>query len=319
MFRTIATSARLLQPRAAAASGTRHGIALFVGASISFACMNTLAKFASQGLHLVEVSWGRYFFSLLFLGFVLPRLPAKRPLASARPTLQIGRSALLLGVTLMFFGAISYMPLVDAVAIGQTTPLIVTALAGPLLKERVGRQRWLAVGIGFVGVLVIIRPGLGTIQWAALIMLAAAMLNALYHLSTRALAGVDRPETTVVYTAIFGTCVLTAALPIVWTDPELWEIGELLVLGGLGFASQYLLAMAYTRAPASTLAPYAYLIIVWLGVLGYLVFGEVPDFWTVLGTLVVVAAGLYLYRHEVRSQLKPAAAPQSAEEIDEVG
>jgi drug/metabolite transporter (DMT)-like permease len=318
MLRTITASARSLHAEIAARSNTR-GIALFIGASVTFACMNTLAKFASRGLHVVEVSWGRYFFSLLFLGFLFPRLPAKRPFASARPMMQIGRSAFLLGVTLMFFGAIAYMPLVDAVAIGQTTPLIVTALAGPLLRERVGAQRWTAVAVGFLGVLVIIRPGLGTFHWAALVMLVAAVLNALYHLSTRALASVDRPETTVIYTAIFGTVVLTAALPFIWSDPELWEFGELLVLGGLGFTSQYLLAMAYARTPASTLAPYTYLIIVWLGVLGYVVFGEVPDFWTILGTLVVVVAGLYLYRHEARARVTPAAVPQSAEEIDEVG
>lgn len=150
-------------------------------------------------------------------------------------------------------------------------------------------------------------------------MVAAATLNALYHLSTRALSGVDRPETTVIYTALFGALVLTLLLPIVWTTPEPWEIAELLVLGGLGFASQYLLVMAYARAPASTLAPYTYLIIVWLGLLGYLVFGEIPDLWTVVGTVVIAASGLYVYRQEAKARRNARAAPQSAEEIGEVG
>ena len=121
-----------------ASFGLRHlGLKLLsiaLAASVSFACINTLAKYAAQGLHTVEVTWGRYFFSLLFLVLLVPRLPSKRPLASARPVLHIGRSALLLGVTLLFFAAIPHMPLVDAVAIGQTTPLIVTArssMSGP--------------------------------------------------------------------------------------------------------------------------------------------------------------------------------------------
>ena len=305
--------------QAAASAGALRGIALFIAASVSFACMNTLAKFAAQGLHTVEVTWGRYFFSLLFLALLVRRLPSKRPLASARPALQIGRSALLLGVTLLFFASIPHMPLVDAVAIGQTTPLIVTALAGPLLGETVGARRWAAVCVGFIGVIVIIRPGFGAIDWPALVMFVAATLNALYHLSTRVLSNVDRPETAVVYTALFGAGVLSLLLPVVWTAPELWEFGELLILGALGFASQYLLVMAYARAPASTLAPYAYLIIVWLGVLGYLVFGEIPDLWTIVGTVVIAAAGLYVYRQEANARRNARAAPQSAAEIDEVG
>jgi drug/metabolite transporter (DMT)-like permease len=309
------TTASSAHPRPAVAGDVAGGIALFIAASVCLAGINTLVKLAARGLPVLEVSWGRYLFSLPFLGFLLPRLPAERPLASSRPLLQLGRAALLLVVTLMLFAAITYIPLVDAIAIGQTTPLIVTALAGPLLGEQAGGSRWAAVGAGFLGVLVIIRPGLSVVHWAALIVLAAAGFNALYYISTRALASVDRPETTVVYTAIIGTVVLTLTLPFVWSRPDLGQLAELVALGALGFASQYLMTLAYMRAPASTLAPYTYLVIVWLGVLGYLVFGEVPDIGTILGTLVVVSAGLYLYRHEARSRRAPAA-PQP---VDKAG
>jgi drug/metabolite transporter (DMT)-like permease len=303
MNSSTASPVRPLPADAASPVGsTASGIALFIAASLCFAGINTLVKLASRGLHVLEVSWGRYAFSLLFLGFLLPRLPAKRPLASSRPALQVGRAALLIAVTLMLFVAITYIPLVDAIAIGQTTPLMVTALAGPLLGERAGAARWAAVAIGFFGVLVIIRPGLGTVHWASVVVLAAAVFNALYYISTRALASIDRPETTVIYTAIIGAAVLTLTLPFVWSRPDMGQLAELLALGALGFASQYLMTLAYMRAPASTLAPYTYLIIVWLAVLGYLVFGEVPDPWTAIGALVVVASGLYLYRHEARSR-----------------
>jgi drug/metabolite transporter (DMT)-like permease len=298
-------------PPAVAASpegSTAGGIALFIAASVCLAGINTLVKLASRGLHVLEVSWGRYVFSLLFLGLLIPRLPAKQPFSSSRPALQLGRAALLIIVTLMLFVAITYIPLVDAVAIGQTTPLMVTALAGPLLGERTGATRWAAVAIGFLGVLVIIRPGLGTVHWATVLVLFAAAFNALYYISTRALAAVDRPETTVIYTAIIGTAVLTLTLPFVWSRPDMGQLAELLALGALGFASQYLMTMAYMRAPASTLAPYTYLVIVWLAGLGYLVFGEVPDRWTVIGTLVVVASGLYLYRHEAHARPTQTAA-----------
>jgi len=281
--------------------------------------MNTLAKYASQGLHVVEVTWGRYAFSLLFIALLVPRVRQKRPFASARPLLQIVRSALLLGVTLLFFAAIRFMPLVDAVAIGQTTPLMITALAGVLLGEKVGLRQWAAVGTGFAGVLVVMRPGLGVMEWAAVLMLGAAAFNALYHLSTRMLASVDPPETTIIYTGAVGTCVLSAALPLFWSAPELWEFGLLAVLGFLGFVSQYLLILAYARTPASTLAPYTFLITVWLGLLGYMVFGELPDLWTVVGALVIIGSGLYVYQSEARKRRNARAAPQSAEEIGEVG
>lgn len=303
----------------AAMRSAAHGILLFLGASVSFACMNTLAKYASQGLHVIEVTWGRYAFSLLLVALLVPRVRQKRPFASARPLLQVVRSALLLGVTALFFAAISLMPLVDAAAIGQTTPLMITALAGVLLGERVGFRQWAAVVAGFIGVLVVMRPGFGAIEWAAVLMLGAAALNALYHLATRMLASIDPPETTIIYTGVVGSAVLTAALPIFWTTPEPAEIALLAGLGFLGFLSQYLLILAYARAPASTLAPYTFLITVWLGLLGYTVFGELPDVWTIAGTLMIVGSGFYIYQAEAQSHGRARAAPQTGEEIDEIG
>jgi drug/metabolite transporter (DMT)-like permease len=163
------------------------------------------------------------------------------------------------------------------------------------------------------------RPGLGVIDWAAFAMLGAAIFNALYHLSTRVLASVDRPETTIVYTGLVGALVLTVAVPFVWSAPDMQDWIELAACGFFGFIGHYLLAMAYARAPASTLAPYAYVITIWLGLLGYLVFGHIPDAWTVAGCAIIVGSGLYIYRREAQLRRATTAAPQSAEEIDEAG
>ena len=310
---------RTLNARPGAAGSTLSGILIFMGASFSFACMDTLAKHLASSVHIVEVTWGRYFFSLLFLGLLFGRGAERRPTASARPLFQIIRSTILLGVTLLFFTGISYLPLVDAVAIGHTTPLIITALASLALGESVGPRRWAAVGIGFVGVLIVMRPGLGVMHWAAFVMLGAAILNALYHLSTRVLAGVDKPETTIVYTGLVGAVVLTVSVPFFWTRPDTWDWIELGACGFFGFLGHYLLAMAYARAPASTLAPYTYIITIWLGLLGYIVFGHIPDIWTVIGCAIIVGSGLYIYHREAQLRRVARASPQTAEEIVEAG
>jgi drug/metabolite transporter (DMT)-like permease len=326
---------RLRHAPAASAGSALNGILIFMAASFSFACMDTLAKHAAARVHVIEVTWGRYFFSLLFLGLLLGRgaeggSTAVQPSmlqkmrstllpTSQQPLFQIVRSAILLGVTLLFFTGISYLPLVDAVAIGHTTPLMITALASLALGEKVGGRRWAAVGIGFAGVLVVIRPGLGVMHWAAFIMLGAAILNALYHLSTRVLASVDKPETTIVYTGLVGAAVLTVSVPFVWTNPDIWSWVELAACGFFGFLGHYLLAMAYARAPASTLAPYTYIITIWLGLLGYFVFGNIPDLWTLIGCAIIVGSGLYIYHCEAQLRRIARAAPQTAEEIVEVG
>lgn len=298
-----------------------RGIVLFIGASVSFACMDTLAKYlARHGVPVVQITWARYFFSIFCLVLLIPQFRDGRRVLSARPLLQFGRSALLLAVTLMFFTVFSLMPLVEAITIGFTTPLMVTALAAMLLHERVGLERWAAVGVGFFGVLVVIRPGDPVVaDWPALLMLLTALLNALYHLSTRAIAGIDPPVTTILYTNVVGAVVLSAVVPFAWVavPPIMWV--EFAALGFFAFLGHYLLIVAYSKAPASTLAPYTYMIVIWVGFLGYAVFDDVPDQWTVIGSLIVIAAGLYVFHRESQMRKVARAAPQSAEEIDGAG
>ena len=304
-----------------AGSSALRGIALFIGASLSFACMDTLAKYlARDGVPVLQITWARYFFSIFCLALLIPRLRDGRRVWSQRPGLQLGRSALLLAVTLMFFTVFSMLPLVEAVSIGFTTPLMVTALAGLWLHEKVDAARWAAVFAGFLGVLVVIRPLDDVVaDWPSLLMLLTAFLNALYHLSTRAIAGIDPPETTILYTNVVGAVVLSVAVPFIWVSVTGIVWVEFAALGFFAFMGHYLLIWAYSSAPASTLAPYTYMIVIWVGFLGYGVFGDLPDRWTVIGSLIVIAAGLYVFRRETQLRRAARAAPQSGAEIDGAG
>mgnify|MGYP003344976223 FL=1 len=219
------------------------------------------------------------------------------------------RSTLLAGVTLMFFLAVSHLPLADVTAVSFATPLIVTALGALVLGETVGARRWTAVFIGFCGVLIIVRPT-GTVHWAVFVTLAMAAGNAVFQILTRVASRYDSPHTSASYTAIVGAIVLTAVAPFVWKTPDLlgWVLHVLIGLaGGVG---HYALASAYNQAPASTLAPFTYLQLVWITIAGLVVFGDFPDGWTILGAAIVVASGIYVFYREARRR-REAAGTQS--------
>jgi drug/metabolite transporter (DMT)-like permease len=205
---------------------------------------------------------------------------------------------LLLGATISFFTAIHFIPLADATAISFVAPLLLTALSIPLLGEKVGSRRWSAVAVGFLGALIVIRPGLGATHWAATMALLSAVTFSLYQIATRKLSTVDAPITTFLYTGAVGTLVMTIVVPFVWRWPtaEGWAIMACLgVLGGFG---HFLLIQAFRRAPAATLAPFNFATILWTGLLGYIVFGDVPDLATIVGTSVIIASGIYVFHRE---------------------
>ncbi|HEX6981038.1 MAG TPA: DMT family transporter [Alphaproteobacteria bacterium] len=280
------------------ASTVPRGIALYLVALFMFACMDALAKYLTRDYHVVQVAWARYVFHAAFLLMLVPRYGLLRPFRSARPGFQLLRASLLMAVTLLFFTAISFIPLADAAAISFVAPLIVTALAFFVLKEHVGVRRWSAICAGFVGLLIVLRPGAGVMHWAAFIALAMATLNACYHLATRMLAGVDSPQTTIFYTGTIGALGFSALAPFFWTQPDAFGWGAMIVLGVMGGLGHYLLIHAYNAAPASTLAPYSYSGIVWATVLGFVVFGDFPDLWTIVGATIIVASGIYVFYRE---------------------
>jgi drug/metabolite transporter (DMT)-like permease len=275
------------------------GIALMCGAVACFAFLDTTAKYLSLSMGTLQIVWARY-----TGGFLFPLLvsnPWTRPglIRTTRPVLQIGRSMLLLGSTLCNFAALRYLQLDEAIALVFSTPFFVAALSGPMLGERVRWRRWTAIAVGFVGVVVIARPGAGTFQPAALLSLAAAVFYALYSIITRILARTDDNDTTLFYSNLVGAVALLPVVPFVWTTPtDPLVIALMVASGAMGSAGHYLLIAAHRLAPAAVLSPFIYTEIVLVIALGFLVFGDVPNRWTLTGGAIVVGSGLYIIHRE---------------------
>jgi drug/metabolite transporter (DMT)-like permease len=275
------------------------GIALMCGAVACFAVLDTIAKYLNLHMSTLEVAWARYTGAFLF-PFVLSN-PWTWPerIVTLRPGLQLGRSVLLLGSTLCNFAALRYLQLDEALALIFSTPFLVAALSGPILGEWVRWRRWTAIAVGFFGILVVTRPGIGSMHPAALLSLAAAMFYALYAIMTRILARTDSNATTLFYSNIVGAVALVPALPFVWSTPTDPLIIALMVgAGAIGSIGHYLLIAAHRLAPAAVLSPFIYTEIVLVIALGFLVFGDLPSRWTLAGAAIVIASGLYILHRE---------------------
>jgi drug/metabolite transporter (DMT)-like permease len=218
---------------------------------------------------------------------------------TTRPVLQLARSAMLLGSTITNFLAFRYLQLDQALAILFSTPFLVAILAGPLLGEWIGWRRWVAILVGFAGVLLVTRPGIGDVHWAAFYSLASAVFYSLYIVATRVLSKTDTTDTTLFYSNLVGAVAMLPVLPFVWTMPDdPWIMFLMVAFGAFGSFGHYLLIVGHRLAPASVLAPFMYTQLVWATAFGYLVFGDVPNRWTLAGAAVVVASGLYLLHRE---------------------
>jgi drug/metabolite transporter (DMT)-like permease len=275
------------------------GIAFICGTVLFFACLDTTAKYLNHYMDTVQVVWARYTGGFL-LALIMSN-PISRPalMATSRPWMQIGRSMLLLGSTLFNFLALRWLQLDQTTAIMFSTPFLVAVLSGPLLGEWVGWRRWGAIGVGFLGVLLVTRPGYGGIHPAALLCVLSVICYGLYMISTRALARTDSSETTLFYSNMVGVVLMSVAIPFFWSTPhDPFIIGLMVVSGALGSIGHYLLIIAHRLAPPAALAPFLYTQLVWVIALGFLVFGDLPNHWTLAGAAVVVASGLYLLHRE---------------------
>ena len=275
------------------------GIALMCGAVASFAVLDATAKYLNGHMDTLQVVWARYA-SGFMLTFLISN-PLSRPglLRTNRPFLQLGRSTLLLGSTLFNFISFRYLQLDQALSIMFSTPFLVAILAGPFLSEWIGWRRWLAILVGFAGVLLVTRPGHGGIHWAALYSVASAVCYALYIIATRVLSRHDHTETTLFYSNLVGAVAMIPVLPFVWTMPENWFLIFLMAgFGAFGSFGHYLLIAGHRLAPASILAPFMYTQLVWAILLGFLIFGDIPNDWTLAGAAIVIASGLYLLYRE---------------------
>jgi drug/metabolite transporter (DMT)-like permease len=282
------------------------GIALMCGALACFAVLDAMAKFLNGYMDTLQVVWARY--TGAFILAVAISNPITRPglMRTGRPLLQVGRSILLLASTLLNFFALRYLQLDQALAIVFSTPFFVAILSGPVLGEWVGWRRWAAICVGFLGVLLVARPGFGGIHPAALISLAAAMFYAAYNISTRMLSRTDSNETTLFYSNLVGAVVMLPVVPFVWTTPsEPIVIVLMIMCGAFGTVGHYMLIAAHRLAPPAVLAPFIYSQLVWVIILGYMVFADLPNEWTLAGAAIVVASGLYmLYREQRRGYVR---------------
>lgn len=294
-----------LHPPAAPTSERRPrlvGVALICVALALFACVDTSAKWLNGHLPTIEVVWARYASAFAVTLFAVNPWTTPGLLRTQRPLLQLGRSGLLLMSTLLNFIALKELRLDQVTSIVFTAPFFVAALAGPMLGEWIGWRRWLAIFIGFLGVLVVVRPGFGGIHWYAFLSLGGAVSYALYNLTTRMLARHDSTQTTMFYSNLVGLAATTIPLPWLWTPPSGAGVATMMVLiGTFAMAGHTLLIMAHRLAPTSTLAPFIYTQIIWMPLFGYLVFGDVPDRWTLAGATVVIGSGLYLLHRERRA------------------
>lgn len=277
-------------------------IALMSGAIVCFSLLDTCAKWLGGTMQPMQVVLARYVISVALVSLLLNPWSHPGITRTKRPWLQGFRSLLLLGSTALNFVALQYLQLAETVSIMFAAPLLVALLAGPLLGEWAGPRRLIAIGVGFLGVLVVTRPGLGGLHPAALLSVCGCFCYAFYSLATRMLASSDSPQTTMFYSGIGGVVIMLPLLPLYWSWPADWQ--SWLLMCGTGFfgaVGHWLLILAHQRAPATILAPFIYSQIIWMILLGWFVFGQIPDRFTFIGAAVVIASGLYLlYRERVR-------------------
>ena len=282
-----------------------RGIALILASTVFLGASDVTAKYLSATLPSIEIAWIR------FLVFALIMAPAMWPgsplfaLHTQRPGMQIMRGVALLSSSLFFISGLRFLPIAEASATGFVSPLFVTALSIMFLGERVGMRRWIATALGLIGVLIILRPGSGAFHPAAFFPIVSAFAWAGTLIMTRMMSGREHVLTTMTWSSIAGVGVLCALVPFVWVAPTWHDIAFGFLIGVASTAGQWIVVLAFRYADASVLAPFSYTQLLWVSILGFVVFGEVPDLWTVTGAVFIVGSGLYTAHRERirRSQL----------------
>lgn len=275
------------------------GILLMNLAMFLLAGMDGISKTLAPDYSVPQILCVRFLIFCLFALAIARPKSLRAAFCSRHPYLQIARSLIIVVEVGIFILAFRYLPLADAHAIAGIAPLLVTALAVPFLGEKVGLRRWTAIAIGFVGLLVIVRPGIGVFNPAALIPLAGAGLWAVYQILVRKVSD-DDAATSLLYMAVIGAVVMTLLAPFFWTPPDTtgWLLlGALGVVGSLG---HYILILAFRATTATTLQPFHYIVLLWATAIGYLVFDDLPDLWTILGAAIIAGSGLYAFYRERR-------------------
>lgn len=270
--------------------------------------MDVTAKFLALEVPIIMVLWGRYFFhTVITFGYYVRQTGSVRFLCAQRPGMQLLRAFCLFGATFFMYIAITRMQLGDAAAIQFLAPVLMTAFSGVLLGEHVGMRRWMAVGFGFVGVLLVARPGFGVLGWNALLPLATAFLLAGYMMMTRAIRDKDNPATTTFYSTALGALILSVLVIFYWKTLSPFQWSLMVMMGAAGAIGHFMLVKAFHSAEASVLAPFTYSQVVAAIAWGFIVFSDVPSLWTLTGASVVVGSGLYIWYRETRAPIQQDA------------
>jgi drug/metabolite transporter (DMT)-like permease len=281
--------------------GAFAGIGFILLSTLFFSLGDVVAKALTESMGGLQVTWFRFLvFALTIpLGVLIVRGP--RGLVTRRPKLQIARGLMMAGGSATFIVGLSMLPVAENTAIAFLGPLFITALSIPMLGETVGFRRWAAALVGFLGVMIVVRPGSEAFQLAAVFPIAAALFGAFGTIFTRQMAD-EAPETTLSWTGITAFVVLSAVMPFVWAPMDLTHLALGIGTGALSTVGHVFIVLAFRRAGASTLAPFTYVQLLFAGFFAYLVFGTIPSVATAVGGLVIAASGLYTaHRERVRA------------------
>ena len=284
---------------------TVFAIALMCSATIIFSALDATAKYLGSisEVPVSQIIWIRFLCHIMFTMIILGPLTLPSLVKTKKIGHQILRSLFMLGATAFNFFALKYLQLDQTITIFFLCPLIVAALAGPLLNEWVGLQRLIAIIIGFIGIIIVMQPGFGGVHPAAILSFIAAFSYSLYNISTRYLAPYDKTETTQFYSPLAGALLFAPFALLDWQWPENYITWLLLLsLGITGGLSHWLLIIAHKYAPAPILAPFVYIGLLSMTVIGYLVFGDIPTVWTLAGGMIIILSGLYLLYREHRQK-----------------
>jgi drug/metabolite transporter (DMT)-like permease len=274
-----------------------RGILLIILSAMLFGGVDGLSKILAETQPVGQIVWARYAFALpIFLATTSPRLwPAL--FRTPRPAMQLARAVTPLAISVAMVLAVRYMPLAEATVILFAAPFLVVALSGPFLRERVSAASWIAVAVGFVAVLLVMRPGFSAFSAYAVFPLVAALFYALLQLITRSLGAADEsPETTLAWTLVIGAVLTTPFAALQWTSVASSAWLTMVALGLVFGVSQATMIRAFSHASAGLLAPFSYVQIISAALFGALAFGDVPDFWTVAGMAAIIGAGVYVTR-----------------------
>jgi drug/metabolite transporter (DMT)-like permease len=260
--------------------------------------MDGFAKFLSNDLPILQITWARYFFTVVFTLPIMIFFFKKQLVWSDKPKLQILRGLILLSANICFFYAISIISLAKALTLAFVAPLIVTAFSPVMLAEKVGFRRWTAVVVGFIGSLVVIRPGFVELNFASLAALGTGILYGFYLIITRKLSTSDNPLLTLLITGMVGAILVSAIIPFYWVKPSLNQWSLMAGIGVFACIGHLFLILSLKYADASKLAPLGYTEIIPNVLIGYYFFSELPDNWTYVGLLIIISSGLYISRRE---------------------